>query len=168
MKKYIIFDLDLTLVDTTCLEEARRKRDWETAISLIPKCHVYEGLEEVFEIIKKNDITTCIVSSAPQKYVEKLVDYFHLPIKHIVSYRDAKRIKPHPEPMLRALEIMGAEPYEAISFGDKYTDIKSSNDANIESVACFWGTESFERQRLIASGYSHAILKPHEILTLIR
>ena len=68
--------------------------------------------------------------------------------------------------MLKALELLGCSAKESISFGDRVIDIQSSNAAGIESVACFWGTK--EKAELLRSGYSHAIIKPEEILTLIR
>lgn len=166
MRKNIIFDLDLTLVDTTLAEPYRNKRDWNGAYSILHQCSIYEGLDEVFNIIRKYDIKTCIVSTSPRPYVEKVVQLFKLPINYIVAYHDAKPIKPHPAPMLKALEIMCCDAKSAISFGDRVIDIQSSNAAGIESVACFWGTK--ERAELINSGYSHAIVKPSEILTLIR
>lgn len=68
--------------------------------------------------------------------------------------------------MLKALELMEVSAKQAISFGDRVIDIQASNDAGIESVACFWGTK--EKSELLQSGYSHAIVRPDEILTLIR
>ena len=68
--------------------------------------------------------------------------------------------------MLKALELIGCSAKEAISFGDRVIDIQASNAANIESVACFWGTK--EKADLIHSRYTHAIISPSEILTLIR
>ena len=166
MRKNIIFDLDLTLVDTTLAEPYRSKRDWNGAYSVLPQCTVYDGLEEVFDIIRQHRINTCIVSTSPRPYVEKVVRQFNLPINHIVAYHDAKPIKPHPAPMLKALEVLGCGAHEAISFGDRVIDIESSNAAGIESVACFWGTK--ERTELLHSGYTHAIVRPGEILTMIR
>ena len=162
----IIFDLDLTLVDTTIVEQARHERNWQLAYSLIPKCKLYEGMEEVLAIIRNNNINTCIVSTSPRTYVEKVVDCFNLPIQHIVAYHDAKPIKPHPAPMLKALEYLGCSAAEAISFGDRVIDIQASNAANIESVACFWRTK--EKSELIHSNFRHAIVSPTEIITLIR
>lgn len=166
MRNNIIFDLDLTLVDTTLAEPYRKVRDWNGAYSVLPQCAVYEGLYEVFDVIRKFGINTCIVSTSPRTYVERVVQQFNLPINHIVAYHDAKPIKPHPAPMLKALEILGCDAKDAISFGDRVIDIQSSNAAGIESIACFWGTK--EKKDLIASGYSHAIIHPREILTLIR
>ena len=166
MRKNIIFDLDLTLVDTTVAEPYRSKRDWNGAYSVLPQCSVYEGLQDIFDAIRKFAIKTCIVSTSPRTYVEKVVQQFNLPINYIVAYHDAKPIKPHPAPMLKALEMLECEAKEAISFGDRVIDIQSSNGAGIESVACFWGTK--EKKELITSGYCHAIIHPREILTLIR
>lgn len=162
----IIFDLDLTLVDTTICESARHERNWQEAYSLIPKCTLYDGIADVFAIICKFNIKTCIVSTSPRPYVEKLVEQFRIPAKWIVSYHDAKPIKPNPVQMLKALEVMGVDAKSTISFGDRAIDIQASNAAEIESVACFWGTK--EKGELLKSGYSHAIVKPSEILTLIR
>ena len=164
--KNIIFDLDLTLVDTTVCEDARHKRNWPEAYSLIPQCRLYDGIEDIFDIIRKHKIKVCIVSTSPKPYIEKVVQYFNIPVDYIVGYHDAKPIKPHPAPMLKALELMGCNAQETISFGDRVIDIQSSNSAGVESVACFWGTK--EKTDLLRSGYSHAIIKPIEILTLIR
>ena len=162
----IIFDLDLTLVDSTIAEEARHNRDWSLAHSLIPQFPVYNGVEDVFNIIRKHNIPAVIVSTYPRPYVERVVNHFKIPVIGIVAYHDAKPIKPHPASMLKALEILKCEHTEAISFGDRVIDIQASNAAGIESVACFWGTK--EKTELLRSGYRHAIINPSEILTLIR
>lgn len=164
--KNIIFDLDLTLVDTTVVEQARHERNWPLAYSLIPQCVLYDGIDHVFEIIRKFKINTAIVSTSPRPYVEKIVQYFNIPVENIIAYHDAKPIKPHPAQMLKALELLGCSAKNAISFGDRVIDIQASNAAGIESVACFWGTK--EKSELLHSDYSHAIVRPDEILTLIR
>ncbi len=164
--KSVIFDLDLTLIDTSCLEPFRHNRQWSEAYANIPNTFMYEGIGNVLDIIRKHNISCAIVSTSPRHYVEKIVAHYNLPVQHIVSYHDAKPIKPHPAQMLKALELMGKSAKEVISFGDRTIDIQASNAAGIESVACFWGTK--EKRELLRSGYSHAIVRPDEILTLIR
>lgn len=156
----------MTLVDTTLAEPFRSKQDWDSAYLILPQCHVYDGLEQVFKVIRKYKIQTAIVSTAPKTYIEKVVLQFNLPVNHIVAYHDAKPTKPHPAQMLKALELFGCAAEDAISFGDRVIDIQASNSAKIESVACFWGTK--ESKELLRSGYCHAIIRPEEILTLIR
>lgn len=164
--KSIIFDLDLTLVDTTCLEEYRHKRNWQQAYSAIPNTSMYDGISKVLDIIRNNNIKVAIVSTSPRPYIEKIIAHYNIPAKYIVSYHDAKPIKPHPAQMLKALELMDEPASNVISFGDRVIDIQASNAAGIESVACFWGTK--EKRELINSGYKHAIITPSEIITLIR
>ncbi len=164
--KDIIFDLDSTLVDTTCLEGYRREKNWQQVYKKIPQTNLYEGIKEVLEVIGKYKIKAAIVSTAPRPYVEKLISYYLMPIQYIVSYHDANKIKPYPDQMLKALDLMNTQAKDCISFGDRVIDIEASNSAGIESVACFWGTK--EQRDLIKSDYSHAIFNPIEILTLIR
>lgn len=162
----IIFDLDLILVNTSVVEQARRERNWPLAYSLIPHCTIYDGMQHVFDVIRKFNIDACIVSTSPRPYVENVVTHFDIPIEKVVAYHDAKPIKPHPAPMLKALELLGCSAKNAISFGDRVIDIQASNAAGVESVACFWGTK--EKKELLKSAYTHAIIAPNEILTLIR
>lgn len=164
--KSIIFDLDLTLVDTSCLEEFRHNRNWQEAYNHIPDTKLYPGISEVLDIIRKHNIKMAIVSTSPRSYIEKIVAHYNIPVKYIVSYHDAKPIKPHPAQMLKALELMEESASNTVSFGDRVIDIQASNAAGIESIACFWGTK--EKSELLRSEYRHAIIKPEEILTLIR
>ena len=84
----IIFDLDLTLVDTTIVEQARHERNWPLAYSLIPQCVLYDGIEHVFEIIRKFKINTAIVSTSPRPYVEKVVQHFNIPVGNLSGTDD--------------------------------------------------------------------------------
>lgn len=71
MAKGVIFDLDLTLVDTTILENARKMRNWHEAYGLIPYTSMYAGIQEVLDHIKAQGIKMAIVSTSPRPYVEK-------------------------------------------------------------------------------------------------
>lgn len=164
--KSVIFDLDLTLVDTTKLAPLRKARKWNDVYSMISSTVLYEGMRNVLDIIRDKHIKVAIVSTAPKTYIEKIVEFHNIPVNYIIGFYDASPIKPNPAPMLKALELLGVSAKETISFGDRVIDIQSSNSAGIESVACFWGT--MEKAELIKSQYSHAILHPNEILTLIR
>lgn len=96
MTKGVIFDLDLTLVDTTNLERARNNRLWQEAYRLIPTTIMYPGIREVLNTLKSNNIKMAIVSSSPRPYIERLVSYHQIPVSYIVGYHDAHPIKPHP------------------------------------------------------------------------
>lgn len=59
-------------------------------------------------------------------------------IKHlfdvVVTFEDYKNPKPHPEPLLTALEKLHLSPNEAIYIGDSLTDIEASKAAGVKSI----------------------------------
>lgn len=163
--KAVIFDLDMTLVDSSGLENARRSRDWQLVYSLIPTCRLYEGIETVFNFIRENNIKVCIVSTSPRSYIERMVRHFNIPCNYIVGYHDASPIKPHPAPMIKALELLNESANNIISFGDRAIDIISSRKANITSVGCYWGTS--EAYKLDTCTPDKKIYSPIDILSLL-
>lgn len=161
--KGIIFDLDLTLVDSTIAEEARSRRDWQRVYSLIPQFRLYPGIENVFEYIRTNrdKVAVAIVSTAPSSYVGRVVNHFSIPVDTIVGYHDAQR-KPSPAGMIMAMQRMGVNPSETVSFGDRAIDIQASNAAGIKSVACLWGGK--ENALLLNSRPDRVISAPVDII----
>lgn len=164
--KNVIFDLDMTLVDSSIAESARKQRNWQLVYSMIPSFSLYSGMGEVFDFIRNNNIRVAIVSTSPRPYVERVCRYFNIPTNAILGYHDCGRIKPAPDGMIRALKEIGSLPQDTVSFGDRAIDIQASNAAGVKSVACLWGTS--ERFALASSNPSETILSPNEIITLIR
>jgi pyrophosphatase PpaX len=71
-----------------------------------------------------------------------IADYFET----IVSCDSCTRHKPHPEPVLTALNRLGYAPHEALFVGDSVHDIEAGNAAGVETVAALWGP--FSREQL--------------------
>lgn len=165
MIKGIIFDLDQTLVDSSIAEINRKNREWSKVYSLIPSFNLYNGFIDIFNQINNEKLSVCIVTSSPGTYAKKVVNHFNIPCDFIVDYFATNYRKPHPSPMLKALELLKLEKEEVISFGDKKIDIISSNNAMIKSVACLWGSN--ERELLIDSNPSFVINLPIEIASII-
>lgn len=61
--KNVIFDLDMTLVDSSIAESARKQRNWPLVYSMIPSFTLYSGMGEVFDFIRNNNIRVAIVSN---------------------------------------------------------------------------------------------------------
>ena len=165
MIKGVIFDLDQTLVDSSISEIYRKSRDWQKVYSLIPSFTLYEGFEIVFKQLKSMHIRSCIVTTSPSRYASKVVSCFKIPCEFIVDYFATPNKKPHPEPMLKALELFSLSPDEVISFGDRKIDIISSESAHIKSAACMWGTT--EKDLLLDSPATFVINKPLDITQVI-
>ncbi len=57
----------------------------------------------------------------------------------LVGADDTERHKPEPDPLLRALELLGAEAGDAAYVGDSPFDIRAAKAAGVFAVAVGWG-----------------------------
>ena len=57
----------------------------------------------------------------------------------VVGSEDTKRHKPDPDPLLHALDRLGAEPREATYVGDSPFDVRAAKAAGVHAVAVTWG-----------------------------
>ena len=67
----------------------------------------------------------------------------------IVGCDSCSRHKPHPEPVLTALERLSYRADEAVFVGDSVHDIEAGNAAGVYTVAALWGP--FGREQLLPS-----------------
>jgi phosphoglycolate phosphatase-like HAD superfamily hydrolase len=162
----VIFDLDQTIIDTQIAEPDRAKRNWFAVYQLIPRFTLYPGILDALAWIQEREIAICIVTSSPEIYCKKVLQYWNIPYHHTVCYHDTTNKKPHPEPMLKALERMRMQSVGSISFGDRDIDIISSNGAGIKSVACLWG--ALDTTTLLQARPTFAAAEPHDIIKIIR
>ena len=77
---------------------------------------------------------------------------------------DVEKGKPHPEPVLRALDLLDSTPSEALFIGDSEHDMMAGRAAGVETVAVRWGP--FPDAKLAASEPSHWIDTPEDVLAL--
>ena len=73
--------------------------------------------------------------------------------------------KPHPEPVERALALLGATPGDAIFVGDSAHDVESGRAAGVYTVGVTWG--AFSRAELEASRADEVIDTVPELSTLV-
>ena len=78
-----------------------------------------------------------------------------VPIGHyfevVVGSDDTERHKPHPAPIVHALDLLGAAPADAAYVGDSPFDVAAAKAAGVFSVAVTWGGIHGE-ERLRAEG----------------
>jgi pyrophosphatase PpaX len=76
----------------------------------------------------------------------------------VVGCDSCTRHKPHPEPVERALALLGAPPADSIFVGDSPHDIQSGRAAGVYTVGVTWG--AFTRDEMARAG---ADLVIHEV-----
>ena len=164
--KNAIFDLDMTLVDSSKAESARKQRNWQYVYSLIPSFVLYPGMDDVFKFIRDNGVKVAIVSTSPRPYLERVCRYFNIPADALLGFHDCVRIRPAPDGMIRALSAINSSAEMTVSFGDRAIDIIASNAANVSSVACLWGTAEIDA--LINSSPSAILSSPIQIIDCLK
>lgn len=106
----------------------------------------YPGVKDVLFQLKNLGYRLAIVTSKNKVNTVKALNYFGLEglWNTIVSSDDCQHHKPHPEPVLKALQLMEIKPIEALFIGDSPYDILAGKAAGVKTAGITWGTTSKE------------------------
>jgi pyrophosphatase PpaX len=99
------------------------------------------GMEDVLAELKQEGRRLGIVTAKRRQTVA--LAFEHVPIEHlfdvVVGSDDTERHKPAPDPILHALDRLGAAPDDAVYVGDSPFDIRSAKAAGVHAIAVTWG-----------------------------
>lgn len=93
----------------------------------------YPGTFELLESLKSRNIRMGIVSNKPQEFTDLILDKLKLAPYFGVSFGPEATVnkKPHPEPLLTAVERLGATPSNSVMIGDSPVDIEAARAARM-------------------------------------
>jgi pyrophosphatase PpaX len=139
-------------------------REWNhanTAALLLP----YPDIEDALVDLRDAGRRLGIVTSKSRDAVD--LAWAVLPrleglFEAVVSAEDSERHKPAPDPVLRALEHLGADPDGACYVGDSPFDIESGRAAGVTTIGVTWGF--FSRAALDAVGPDMIVETPGELV----
>jgi pyrophosphatase PpaX len=84
----------------------------------------------------------------------------------VVGYEDTERHKPAPDPVLAALERLGAAPADAAYVGDSPFDVQAAKAAGAFAVAVGWGGIHSD-ERLLEEAPDAFVRTPPELLDVL-
>ena len=139
--KIILFDLDDTLLPTNSLREHRHSK---YIIDLMKhqefrQITPYHGiLMSLIEMSAK--VRIGMVTSSPKWYVNQILNrhFGCLRFSPLVTYNDVYELKPHPEPLLLALQLAHVKAAEAIYVGNAVEDFLACAAAKVSFVGAGW------------------------------
>ena len=112
----------------------------------------YDGIVETVRWLSDGGHPMALVTSKADWMAEKAMVLVGLDrlIPTIVGCDSCVNHKPHPEPVERALALLGVAPGDAIFVGDSPHDVESGRAAGVATVGVAWG--AFTRDELERSG----------------
>ena len=90
------------------------------------------GTFDLLDALKGKNIKMGVVSNKPQEFTDLVLKQLNLAPYFEVAFgpEATPNRKPHPEPLLTALEKLGVHPPEAVMVGDSYVDIQAAKAAH--------------------------------------
>jgi phosphoglycolate phosphatase len=102
---------------------------------------LFEGVESVIKHFDNNQIPWGIVTNKPAYLAQPLIEA--LPqltqCKILVGGDTTAYSKPHPAPIMHALNTMDLKPESSWYIGDAQSDIKAARAASMNSAIALWG-----------------------------
>jgi pyrophosphatase PpaX len=128
----------------------------------------FEGIERVLERLKSEGRQLGIVTAKRRRTVD--LAFAILPLERyfaaVVTAEQTEHHKPHPEPVLTALERLGSEPADAAFVGDSPFDMGAGKAAGVFTVAVSWG-KIHPVDRLLDAGADTVVHSPDELLDVL-
>jgi pyrophosphatase PpaX len=128
----------------------------------------FPGVEEVLRALHEEGRRLGIVTAKRRRTVD--LAFAVLPIEHyfdaVVTTELTERHKPHPDPVLRALELLEAEPGRTAFVGDSPFDVRAGKAAGVFTVAVTWGN-IHPVERLLEAGADLVVDSPEGLLDVL-
>ena len=156
----------MTLLDSSALDAWRTRQMWYHVRKNLGRVRPFAiGRPMPHEVpaqVRRQGHRVAVVTSSPRWYAERLVEQFGIDTEALVAYGDTELHKPNPEPILRALEVLGENPADTYAVGDSPMDAEASYHAGVGSIGAGWGVGNFEE--LSSSAPDVLLLKPGALL----
>ena len=127
----------------------------------------YDGIVTVVEELKARRRLIGLVTSKARSGAERGLEVTGLAPSFdvIVAADEVVHPKPHPEPVLLALERLHARPADAVFIGDSRYDIECGHAAGVGTAAALWGP--FGREDLEDLDPDHWLEQPTDVTSLL-
>jgi pyrophosphatase PpaX len=119
----------------------------------------FPGVEEALARLRSVGVQVAVVTSKRRFSVDMALKNFPglgEVVDQWVTMEDTNEHKPRPEPLHKALELLGNVPREEATYvGDSPFDVAAAKAARVKSVAVSWG--AFSEEALRAAGPDHLV-----------
>lgn len=108
-------------------------------------------------------VTGVVTSKTKKEFQDDFVPFGLTPyLPYVICADDTERHKPHPEPILKFLELSGAKAETSIYIGDTIYDYECARDAGVDFGLALWGCNQPD-----AIPAKYKFKNPEEIVNLL-
>jgi pyrophosphatase PpaX len=129
----------------------------------------FDGIAEVLSRLRSDGRRLAIVTAKRHRTVglafERL-PWLREQFDLVIAYEDTERHKPDPDPVLAALEQLGAAPSRGAYVGDSPFDVRAAKAAGAFAVAVGWGGIHSD-ERLLEESPDAFVRSPSELLDVL-
>ncbi|MNZ58582.1 Pyrophosphatase PpaX [compost metagenome] len=127
----------------------------------------FDYVNEVIKELHDKGIQIGVVTTKMRLTTERGLKYVGLYdyIDAIVTIDDVVHPKPHPEPVSKAIGLLGAEPASTMMVGDSMVDIESAIAAGAVAVGVAWSLKG--ERKLAEAGAHHVIQDMRDLYALV-
>jgi pyrophosphatase PpaX len=128
---------------------------------------VYPGVVDVVQALKADGVATGLVTSKNRTGAVRGLTLVRLEalMDVLVCADEVENPKPHPEPVEKAVRLLGADPRSTVYVGDSIHDMRSGRAAGVRTAAVLWGP--FGRNHLEGAQPDYWLERPEELLALV-
>lgn len=129
---------------------------------------VYPGVLDAVRDIKALGLQTGLVTSKNRQGALRGLELVGLEalMDVLVCADEVTNPKPHPEPVEKAVALLGADVGGTVYVGDSVHDMRSGRAAGVKTAAALWGP--FGRAHLEGSLPDYWLERPEELVELVR
>lgn len=105
------------------------------------RSQLFDGLDQLLSWLDAESIPWGIVTNKPERFSRAILETLDLSARcaSLVCPEHVSRVKPDPEPLLRACRELGLEAGDTLYIGDHRRDIEAGQRAGMRTIACGYG-----------------------------
>ncbi len=136
------------------------------AVHCADKTRPYNGIEDLLKNLRKNGCMTAVVSNKADDAVRPLCEkYFPGLFDITVGERTGISRKPSPDSVNEVLQKLNVRREDAVYIGDSDVDIKTAQNAGMDSIIVEWGFR--KKEFLLENGAKTIVSSPEQIEKII-
>ncbi len=131
------------------------------------KTSLLPGVVETLTTLQSAGLRIGLCTINSEKSVDKILERFHMAslFDVTVSRNQVRHVKPDPEHLQTALQVLGAKPEETLIVGDSRVDVQSAKALGAIAVGLPTGVAS--TQQLIAAGADYIVTSMSDVQLLV-